>query len=285
MRSRWIVLFLALFSSAYAMGVENATYHSKPNWITRHLDRGGAISDVTGLVRGDWKHGAVFLDLKTDGPLPAAFDWRDQVAGGLQPIKNQGSCGSCWAFSISAVVESLMKIKDATSTPALSEQTLVDCSDYDCNGGDFDAFNYIQNSGLESRADYPYTARNGRCKVADAHAKQKVKSWAYVGSATTPPTTDQIKAAIMQYGPVAVDISASGGFMGYSSGIYNGCTQGQINHMTNIVGWNDDGQYWIMRNSWGADWGENGYMRIKYTDSRGNKCNRIGDTTAVAILE
>lgn len=289
MRHIVLCLLLVLGTGAARAADDTVTYQTRDTWVTRHLKNGGNIDSITGLARSpDWKKGARFIAIKTDGEdLPKAYDWRKVAPKGLQPIKNQGSCGSCWAFSITAVLEAQMKIQQPDATlPILSEQTLVDCSDYDCNGGDFDAFNYVRDKGLASRVDYPYSARNGRCKVKDTMAKTKVVSWAYVGDGKKSPTTEQIKAAILKYGPVSVDVSASGAFMSYGSGIYNSCNAGSINHMTNIEGWDDaDGGYWIMRNSWGADWGEDGYMRIRYTDKHGNKCNRIGDTAAVAVYQ
>ncbi|TWW12785.1 peptidase S8 [Planctomyces bekefii] len=225
------------------------------------------------------------MNVKPLANLPEKFDWREEIEGGTQPIRNQGNCGSCWAFSITAVVESLMKMKDPSSTPNLSEQTLVDCSDYDCGGGYFDAFDYVQTRGLTDRGAYPYRATNGRCRVTSEMSRQKVVSWNYIGNNGNSPTTEQIKTAILTYGPVSVDVAVAGNFSRYSSGVYNTCSPGMINHMVNIEGWNDaDGGYWIMRNSWGDDWGEGGYMRIRYTNSRGGKCSHIGDTAAFAVL-
>lgn len=283
--------FLLAFASTVALSDEiktlkTDTFKSKANWVTEYVANGGSVDHVTGYRPDLGGKKTQYVDLKAAKELPASFDWRDKVEGGLQPIKNQGNCGSCWSFSIIATVESLLKIKDAKSTPNLSDQTMVDCSRYDCNGGYFDAFDYMRDKGVPSNADYPYRANNGRCKSMTGMAMQKIKSWSYVGSANKSPTTDQIKTAIMEHGPVSVDVAADSAFMGYKSGIYNRCNRSQINHMTNIVGWNDaDGGYWIMRNSWGTKWGEDGYMRIKYTDSSGRKCNYIGDTTAFAVLE
>ena len=280
----WLLLLAA--TGATAQTQQAPTFTSTRNWVTEYLANGGDVANVTGLKRPEnWREGATFVNLKPLADLPATYDWNTQIAGGMQPIQNQGSCGSCWAFSITAVVESLLRIKEPNMTPNVSEQTLVDCSDYDCGGGYFDAFDYVQTKGLANRVDYPYRASSNRCHVTDAMQKQKVVSWAYVGSKDTTPTTEQIKTAIMTYGPVSVDVAVQGGFSGYDSGVYDDCSQGGINHMVTIEGWNDaDGGYWIMRNSWGTDWGEHGYMRIRYTDSRGNKCNEIGDSTAFAVL-
>ncbi len=97
------------------------------------------------------------------------------------------------------------------------------------------------------------------------------------------PTIEEIKATIYQYGPVSVTFNTS--YSSYSSGIYNKCNNSGTDHMVMLVGWNDKDKYWIMRNSWGTDWDEDGCMRIKWTESSGRKCNRIGETVAFAVYE
>lgn len=223
-------------------------------------------------------------------PLPAAFDWNDHAT--LQPIRNQANCGSCWAFSVTAVVESLHMIAHGSPFHAidLAEQTLVSsCSSAgSCRGGFFNAFNYIQKTGLPDEAQDPYKARNSSCK-SGLIPEQKIKEWHYVGQSNRQPTTDEIKAAVIQFGPNSVDINGS--FGSYRGGVYTNCGSTSPNHMVNIEGWKDDsayaaygGGYWIMRNSWGKNWGENGYMRIVYKSRRGSKCNGIGGVTAYAVL-
>jgi len=262
------------------------TFDVAHNWVTDHLRNGGSINEVTGLEQPrDWRDGATFVDVVPASDLPATFDWRDQVPGGLQPVRNQANCGSCWAFSVTAVLESLVRIARPGTEVDLAEQTLVSsCSSSgSCSGGYFSAFNYLRNPGLPNESDDPYQARNSRCKSGLA-PQEKVVSWAYVGNGGASPTIAQIKTAIQTYGPVSVDVNAS--FSGYESGIYNRCNTSGTNHMVNLEGWVDDeeGGYWIMRNSWGANWGEDGYMRIRYTDSRGRKCNNIGRVAAFAQL-
>lgn len=223
---------------------------------------------------------------------PTEFDWNDLVS--LQPVRNQRACGSCWAFSTTAVVESLHMILHGPEKVFhdidLAEQTLVSsCSSAgSCGGGFFTAFNYIRDIGLPDEAQDPYLARNSRCKEG-LRAEQKIKYWAYVGDNRYGPTTEQIKAAIFQYGPVSVDVN---GFFGsYSGGVYTSCASTAPNHMVTLEGWKDDpnysqygGGYWIMRNSWGEQWGENGKMRIVYKSRRGSRCNGIGGITAYAVL-
>lgn len=239
------------------------------------LDR--ETSEVTGLVEPDgWEEKATYLNAAPVRALPARFDWREQ--GGLTPVKNQRNCGSCWAFGTVAVLENLLKIRDNLAAD-LSEQQLVSCNNdgYSCGGGWF-AHEYHLSPGATSGAQFPYVASDVSCKTSVSYGA-KIQDWAYVGSQGRAPTTDEIKNAIATYGPVAVTVAASGSFQAYQSGVYNACDSASINHMVNLVGWDDAGGYWIMRNSWGADWGEDGYMRIKY------KCNRIGSTTSFAVYK
>jgi C1A family cysteine protease len=200
--------------------------------------------------------------------LPWQFDWRD-IPGGLTPIKDQGQCGSCWAFGTTAVLEQAIRIKTGQSV-ILSEQELVSCSDYgSCSGGDF-AHGYQESPHQSTAAEFPYVARDASCKQTLSH-NWSIKNWAYVGDSGRSPTVDEIKAAILQYGVVAVTVYANSDMQRYKSGVFDSCENGQTNHIVALVGWNDEDGAWIMRNSWGADWGEKGYMRIKYN------CSNVGE--------
>ncbi len=264
---------------------EGLTFDVAENWVTRYLASGGDIKNVTGLARPlDWKEHARFVATnEEEARMPADFDWRRMVSGGLQPIRNQGGCGSCWAFSVTAVLESLHMIKFGHSNLDLAEQTLVStCSGAgNCSGGYFDAFDYLKNPGLPNESSDPYRASNTSCKSSLA-AAAKIVRWSYVGHENREPTTDELKAAILKYGPISVEVNGS--FGAYSGGVFNRCVSGSSNHMVTLEGWDDTDQAWIMRNSWGTSWGENGYMRIKYTDSQGRKCNNIGKVAAFAEL-
>lgn len=214
--------------------------------------------------------------------LPAQFDWRDK---GLTPIQDQGQCGSCWAFSVTAAARDALKLFGPGDVD-ISQQFLVDCDQTasGCGGGYFTAFDLIQSPGSPSQKAYPYYARNGRCK-RDLPVAGKILKWAYVGDGRGEPTTIQIKTAIFKYGPVSVTVTADQNFMNYSHGVYSKCRSGQTNHMTNLVGWNDATKSWIMRNSWGESWGEKGFMEIMYTDRAGQKCNNIGEEAAFVSVQ
>ena len=267
------------------IAADHLTFDVAENWVTRFLAAGGNIKDITGLERpANWEELGRFTSLAEEELiLPKSFSWPRLVGRGLQPIRNQGSCGSCWAFSITAVIESLHMIAQGHSDLDLAEQTLVSSCEEGgtCSGGYFDAFDYVARSGLPSERDDPYVARNTSCRQNLA-PKGRIRNWGYIGAAGREPTTEEIKQAIFKYGPVSVDVNGS--FGAYAGGIYNRCNTGGTNHMVTLEGWDDVDQVWIMRNSWGAEWGENGYMRIKFTDAQGRKCNGIGRVAAFAEI-
>lgn len=210
---------------------------------------------------------------KKDVEIPTVYDLR----GKISKIRNQGNCGSCWSFSLTAALLDAW-VLSGKDPGALSEQYLVDCAknQYGCGGGYFNAAEYLKEpKGAPSLAAYPYTAKNGRCKAVPPTAG--LIEWHYVGTEGKSPSVKDIQKAILLYGPVSVTVGADSYFMNYQSGVYNACTQQSTNHMTNIVGWNDNEKYWIMRNSWGEEWGEDGYMRIKYVGKNGKLCNRIAE--------
>lgn len=284
-----LLIALAMFSGAAAHGQEYFT--ERQSWVTEHLRNGGKLRDITGLVKPrNWREGARFDNLKVVSDLPSSFNWLDYYEG--PAIRNQGSCGSCWAFSVTRVVEYLYFIANGSADNKwfdLAEQTLVSSceSGGSCAGGFFNAFNYIRDKGLPHEKEDPYTARNSSCK-SGLNPIQKVTEWKYIGGGNGSPSTEQLKSAIYQYGPISVDVNGS--FGSYGSGIYTGCGSTGQNHMVVLTGWKDDatfdqygGGYWHMDNSWG-NWGEDGRMRIVYKSRGGSKCNGIGGTAAYAII-
>lgn len=230
----------------------------------------------TGLsVPPNWGHSAQTVIPQVGNNLPDKFDWREEAPGKtLTPIRNQGNCGSCWAFSTSATVADAIHRKDNKPDLDLSEQWEVSCNKdgYSCGGGWY-VFGMHKDDGTVYEPDFPYEASDVPCKQSLPH-HEKLESWAFVDGDSGVPSVDKIKAAIYNYGPISVAVAADGGFQSYTSGVFNTCGGSGINHAVNLVGWNDAEGYWIMRNSWGPDWGEKGYMRIKYG------CNEIGYAAA-----
>jgi inhibitor of cysteine peptidase len=188
---------------------------------------------------------------------------------GCTPIKDQGQCGSCWAFATVGVVEQLIKMKD-NQTRDLSEQYLVSCNTegWGCDGG-YVAFDLFINSipsgepaaGAVHETDFPYKASDLACNPPHQH-NEKLLSYTSVGSTAVA----KIKSALLAHGPIWTAVCADASFSSYTGGVFadSGCKS--LNHGVVIVGWDDnDGQgYWIMRNSWGSRWGVKGYMNIKW---------------------
>lgn len=221
------------------------------------------LNDLCGLVEPPgWKDEAPFVLFSPNlQALPSSWDWREHE--GVTPVKNQGSCGSCWAFGTVAPLESQIKIA-CGQTVDLSEQYLVSCNPYGygCNGGWFTAHNMHKPPGAVLESAFPYRAANVTCGGPYSHPYY-IDGWAYIGSSSSVPATAAIKQAILNYGPVAAAVAVNSAFQYYRSGIFDGTYTG-INHAVTLVGWDDTGGYWILKNSWGTGWGENGYMRIKY---------------------
>ena len=207
--------------------------------------------------------------------LPAAYDWR--TLDGVTAIRDQGACGSCWAFSMMGAFECAIKIHDGVEVD-LSEQWLVSCNreGFGCGGSVF-LFSYFQDRadatgeiGAVLEEDFPYMAYE-----ADCNGPHRRHYWINdFGSAGS--SVEQIKQSIYDYGPVSVSFIANSAFHAYSSGVFNACEPGSIfdvNHAVVLVGWDDalgaEGA-WIMRNSWDDDWGEDGYCYIEYD------CSQIG---------
>eukprot|EP01018_Ginkgo_biloba_P013919 Gb_19964 [translate_table: standard] len=196
--------------------------------------------------------------------LLASVDWRTK--GAVTDVKNQASCGSCWAFSAVAAVEGINYIvtKDLIS---LSEQELVDCDtsyNQGCNGGLMDyAFEFIlNNGGIDSEADYPYKGVDSECDIYRKNARVVTID----GYEDVPPNDEKAlqKAAANQ--PLSVAIEAGGrDFQFYKAGVFTGTCGTNLDHGVTVVGYgSDDGlDYWIVKNSWGASWGEKGYLRMQ----------------------
>jgi len=192
--------------------------------------------------------------------VPASHDWRDH-AGVVGEVKNQASCGSCWAFSAVSNMESLYAIKHGKSL-ILSEQQIVDCDKVSigCGGGWMDnAFKYIQTfGGLESEQDYPYEAKTQTCRNDISKAQLQV-----TGHHSISKNEEDIKKAVFENGPLSVAINAKP-FHYYTGGIITEPCAAALNHGVVIVGYgSEEGvDFWIIRNSWGGNWGEKGYARM-----------------------
>jgi len=196
-----------------------------------------------------------------------AVDWRTK--GVVSPVKNQGGCGSCWAFGTTGAVESAWAISTGQLL-SLAEQQLVDCAgpfgNMGCNGGlPSQAFEYIKAAGgIEKSSDYPYTGRDGRCHVDTTKFAAKVTGEVNI----TEGAENDLFDAITNVGPVAIAFQVTSDFQSYRSGVYDStrCRQGpmDVNHAVLTVGYGTDAAsskpYWIVKNSWGTSFGMQGYF-------------------------
>eukprot|EP00823_Brevimastigomonas_motovehiculus_P005425 TRINITY_DN3_c0_g1_i1.p1 TRINITY_DN3_c0_g1~~TRINITY_DN3_c0_g1_i1.p1 ORF type:complete len:324 (-),score=73.60 TRINITY_DN3_c0_g1_i1:166-1137(-) len=202
-------------------------------------------------------------DLTNVAPLDAV-DWRQK--GAVTPVKDQGQCGSCWAFSATGSIEGACQLHGHTLL-SLSEQELVDCSssygNEGCNGGLMDnAFEYVKaTKGLALETAYPYVARDQKCKSPLPARNCPITGFVDVKA---KDEADLLKAVTIV--PVAVAIEAdTSAFQFYKSGVFDNAGCGtNLDHGVLAVGYGTEGSkdYWIVKNSWGASWGDKGYIRL-----------------------
>ncbi|XP_009354165.2 low-temperature-induced cysteine proteinase [Pyrus x bretschneideri] len=206
--------------------------------------------------------------------LPDSIDWREE--GAVNPVKDQGSCGSCWAFSTISAVEGINKLVTGDLI-SLSEQELVDCDttyNEGCNGGLMDyAFEFIiKNGGIDSEEDYPYKGYDAACDPYRKNARVvSIDTYEDV-----PVNSEEALKKAVANQPIAVAIEGGGrDFQLYYSGVFTGRCGTDLDHGVTVVGYGTDKglDYWIVRNSWGESWGEKGYIRMQR--NLGNTANGI----------
>ena len=250
------------------------------------------VVHAKGFIRKDlpleyWKH------FKYRGvEIPNTLDLRPN----LTQIENQGSCGSCWAFSLTATHRDGHAL--AGKDPGrLSQEWLVDNSTEaaGCKGGYFDSANdFVQPGGQPLWSACPYKQGSGKCSSALPLAAQ-ITGWHMLGEKGKGPTAQEIEAYMTSSGKaISIGVAAAAGnWESYSGGVYDACVTGDLDHMINIVGWDNEGAafdedgnlppgkgIWILRNSWGKNWGEKGYMRTRMTDTSGKRCNAVAQEAA-----
>lgn len=227
--------------------------------------------------------------LEASDDLPDTVNWIAKNA--VSPVKNQYSCGSCWSFSAIGVVESLYAIQ-YKNFKRFSEQNLIDCTlnaynpntrktNLGCNGGwPETAFDYIKTNGVVEESHYPYRQKEGTCQSSALANRPKVKISGYRNIGYGDELT--LKKAVAKIGPVAVGIDAGQpGFSSYSSGIYRSstCVSSRVNHAVIVVGYGTEygRDYWLVKNSWGTNWGMNGF--IKMARNQNNMCGIVSLAT------
>ncbi len=260
-----------------------------------------SIKEITGSfdVEPDPKDAVYMKNDKAPSSLPAlikrspdmkAFNWRD--INMMTPVKNQKSCGSCWAFSAIGVYEGVYKIMHGKDID-LSEQYVVDCLEgitsagkhFDCgscNGGNTPfTFRTMISHGIPLESQVPYLAQNSVCSNKNAAMPYKVKQHGYITN--DKPAIKEIKEAICKYGPVFSSTKVTPLFQAYGGGVYDEKVPvsgpRDTNHAMIIVGWDDSKNAWLVRNSWSEKWGEDGYVWIEYG------CANIGSNVAWIRLD
>ncbi|KAM4795299.1 dipeptidyl peptidase 1 [Rhinophrynus dorsalis] len=218
-------------------------------------------------------------DMKYQG-LPDAWDWRN-IGGAnfVSPVRNQGSCGSCYSFATMGMLESRIRVlTKLRQTPILSPQQVVSCSNYSqgCDGGFpyLIAGKYAQDFGIVEESNFPYTARDSPCSLKDDYYRYYTSEYHYVGGFYGGCNEAYMKLELIVGGPLAVAFEVYDDFMHYRGGIYHHTgLQDKFNpfqltnHAVLLVGYGTDSatgeKYWVVKNSWGESWGEKGYFRIR----------------------
>lgn len=202
--------------------------------------------------------------------FPTIKDWRKE--GAITPVKNQLACGSCWSFASTGALEAHYFLKHNQSV-TLSEQNLVDCvkENFGCEGGwMIPSFEYVRiNGGINPEHIYPYQAVNSQCRYQSQYIAATCAGYQVIRSGDE----QHMLEIVATKGPLAVAIEVNGNFMNYKQGIYNDHSCGQsVNHAVLVVGYGtENGQdYWLVKNSWGMEWGDKGY--IKMARNQQNQC-------------
>ncbi|KAL9234005.1 hypothetical protein vseg_008929 [Gypsophila vaccaria] len=200
---------------------------------------------------------SIFKYNNTSNQLPSFVDWREQ--GAVTKVKDQGACGGCWAFASVAALEGIYKIVKGNLI-SFSEQNLIDCAQnsHGCTSGGLQyAYEYMLTNGITTEESYPYEATQGQCRATQPVTT--ITDYQLVD----PGDVDALLAAVNQQ-PVSVSIN-SNGLRHYKSGVYKGGCISTINHAVTVIGYGttqDGDQYWLVKNSWGESWGEEGYMKL-----------------------
>ncbi|KAF8034020.1 hypothetical protein BT93_C0334 [Corymbia citriodora subsp. variegata] len=230
------------------------------SWEEFKMQRLGASQNCSATTKGNHK--------LTDEVLPKTKDWRKESI--VSPVKDQGGCGSCWSFSATGALEAAYHQAHGKGI-SLSEQQLVDCAtafnNQGCDGGlPSQAFEYIKyNGGLETEKAYPYTAKDGSCKFSAGNVGVRVLDSVNI----TMGAEDELKHAVAMVRPVSVAFQVARGFESYKSGVFTsntcGSTSMDVNHAVLVVGYGVENgvPYWLIKNSWGRNWGNNGYFKME----------------------
>jgi cathepsin F len=205
------------------------------------------------------------MTVQINGDVPSEFDWRDH--GAVTPVKDQGQCGSCWAFSTTGNIEGVSAIKTGV-IQQLSESQLVDCDNVNqgCNGGIMHkAMDYLKANGSQTETSYPYKPVKRTCKYDAKEVVVNISGYSFIANLTEARDEKEIRDILYSNGPLSIAINATP-FQFYTGGVFNpsNCKSTGLNHGVLIVGYGSENgnDFWIIKNSWGNKWGEKGYIRI-----------------------
>ncbi|KAJ2950758.1 hypothetical protein O0L34_g9019 [Tuta absoluta] len=200
------------------------------------------------------------LSVNVTKDLPDSFDWREKNA--VTPVKDQGQCGICWAFSLTGAIEGAYAIKHKKLL-SFSEQQLLDCDTHKCKGQSlYRAYlNLKWAGGMESESDYPYVGEAELCSFNSTEVKAQIVDKHFVPL----DKDDDVKHALINYGPMSIIVHAGEKFQNYNgNGILDCPADGKLNHAVLLVGYGTENgrNYWIIKNSWSSIWGDNGYIKV-----------------------
>lgn len=246
----------------------------------------GRIKSVPRIGKGMLER----LESYKSGSTPGHVDWSSDPSR-VSPVKDQGHCGSCWAFATTGLFEGqLVTRANSSQVVMLSEQQLIDCDKYEngCHGGDPEqAVDYVISKGLMRELDYPYKSSQGVSPFTCGYDEKEVygPTNLFESGETLEQSEDLLKNYVAHYGPVMVAIDAShSSFHDYKSGVYydEKCSSEALDHAVLVVGYGTDkdhGDYWIIKNSWSESWGMKGYMYL--ARNRNNHCGVASMATIV----
>jgi len=260
--------------------IEHINSHTDKSWVAAPQKRfeGLTRSDVRKMLGTRLSHISKHMNhtrhpsvYEAMAAAPSDFDWRSQ-SNLLHPIRDQQQCGSCWAFSASEVLSDRVAIARGTASPVLSPEDLVSCdtSDYGCQGGFTEyAWKYLHDTGIVTEGCMPYAAGGGdvpECRNYCLDDEDFVRTKAASYYAIEGPVNMQ--KDIMNHGPVQVAFMVYSSFYNYKSGVYHKLWNDDPlgGHAVKMLGWgvtSGGTAYWILANSWGTNWGEDGYFRIR----------------------
>jgi len=209
-------------------------------------------------------------------PLADSVNWVNK--GAVTPVKNQGHCGSCWSFSTTGSLEGANEIATGKLV-SLSEEMLVDCSkqNHGCGGGSMDlAFQYVETNGLCTEGSYPYSSGGGHAGTCKASSCTKgLAAGAVTGFHDVTANSEQALMSAVQKNPVSIAVEADKPvFQSYHSGVMTGMCGAQLDHGILVVGYGSESgtDYWLVKNSWGTVWGEQGYGKLERGKGRSGEC-------------